>query len=99
MPKEVSRAESQADQIRVAAERLVAKHVPQGLPPAGSESEAEVEESLRRLARALIASALDAYETQRLAEPSYSRREHQRRKRKGLDLGDGGSVQVDGSGP
>ena len=63
MPKEVSRAESQADQIRVAAERLVAKRVAQGLPPSGSQSEAEAEESLRRLARALIASALDAYET------------------------------------
>ena len=52
MPKEVRRAvrraESQAEPIRVAAARLVAKRVAQGLPPSGSESEAEAEESLRR---------------------------------------------------
>ena len=43
---------------------------PPGGPGRGQSTDAAAEENIRRLARALIASALDAYELQRSTEPT-----------------------------
>lgn len=53
-----------------------------------SSESADAEESLRRLARALIASALDAYELQHLMEPDPHGTSPQKAKRKLVNLSD-----------
>lgn len=53
-----------------------------------SNGPADADESLRRLARALIASALDAYELQHLMEPDPHGMSPQKAKRKLVDPSD-----------